>query len=169
MGVQNFLVEGVSGTGKTAVCDELRRRGFSAVHGDRELAHQADPVTGAPVVGVTGVAVHDHHLWREDEVRRRAADPTDPVTFFCGGARNVERFVEVFDQVFVLTVDAATLERRLDARPADEWAGRSEERALVRRLHADGSGTPAGTTVDATRPVAVVVDDILRMCGLAEG
>ena len=28
MGVRNFLVEGVSGTGKTSVCHELRRRGF---------------------------------------------------------------------------------------------------------------------------------------------
>lgn len=30
MGKRNYLVEGVSGTGKTAVCNELRRRGFAA-------------------------------------------------------------------------------------------------------------------------------------------
>ncbi len=28
MGVRNYLIEGVSGTGKTSVCDELRRRGY---------------------------------------------------------------------------------------------------------------------------------------------
>jgi predicted ATPase len=27
MGVKNYLIEGVSGTGKTAVCKELQRRG----------------------------------------------------------------------------------------------------------------------------------------------
>ena len=37
MGVRNYLVEGVSGTGKTTVCTELNRRGHHAVHGDREL------------------------------------------------------------------------------------------------------------------------------------
>ncbi len=38
MGVRNYLIEGVSGTGKTTVCDELRRRGYHAIHGDRELS-----------------------------------------------------------------------------------------------------------------------------------
>ena len=31
MGVKNFLIEGVSGTGKTTVCHELRRRSYQAI------------------------------------------------------------------------------------------------------------------------------------------
>jgi hypothetical protein len=31
MGRPNYLVEGLSGTGKTSVCDELQRRGFHPV------------------------------------------------------------------------------------------------------------------------------------------
>lgn len=42
VGVRNYLVEGVSGTGKTSVCEELNRRGYHAIHGDRELAYQGD-------------------------------------------------------------------------------------------------------------------------------
>ncbi len=38
MGVKNYLIEGVSCAGKTSVCDELQRRGYHAIHGDRELA-----------------------------------------------------------------------------------------------------------------------------------
>jgi broad-specificity NMP kinase len=41
VGRRNHLVEGVSGTGKTSVCDELQRRGYHAIHGDRDLAYQA--------------------------------------------------------------------------------------------------------------------------------
>jgi len=37
MGIRNYLIDGGSGTGKTAVCDELQRRGYQAIHGDREL------------------------------------------------------------------------------------------------------------------------------------
>ena len=171
MGARNYLVDGVSGTGKTSVCEELRRRGFAAINGDRELAYQGDPETGAPVDGLSGTAVHEHHLWRVDQVERRVADRSEPVTFFCGGSRNVGEFIASFDEVFVLTVDAATLERRLDARPDDEWAGRgrAEERALVRRLHATGRDTPPGTAIDATRPLGVVVDEILHRCGLSNG
>jgi hypothetical protein len=46
MGKRNYLIEGVSGAGKTSVCQELRRRGYVAINGDRELAYQGDPTTG---------------------------------------------------------------------------------------------------------------------------
>lgn len=168
MGQRNFLVEGVSGTGKTSVCRELRRRGFAAINGDRELAYQGDPETGTPVSGISGAAVHDHHLWRVDEVRAIVGDHSEQATFFCGGSRNVDSFIGLFDGVFVLTVDVTTLDRRLDERDDDDWAapGHAGERALVHRLHETGADTPPGVTIDATRPLEAVVDDILRRCDL---
>ena len=48
MGRRNYLIEGVSGAGKTAVATELQRRGYQAIHGDRELAYRGDPETGRP-------------------------------------------------------------------------------------------------------------------------
>jgi len=51
MGRRNYLIEGLSGTGKTSVCDELQRRGHHAIHGDRELAYRGDPETGEPMEG----------------------------------------------------------------------------------------------------------------------
>lgn len=163
MGVRNYLVEGVSGTGKTSVCDELVRRGFEAVHGDRALAYQGDPATGAPLPG----ARHEHHIWDVERVRELAADRREPVTFFCGGSRNAERFVDLFDEVFVLEVDLDTLLRRLDRRSGDEWGAAPEERALVVRLHRTGEDMPRrGVRIDATKPLAEVVDEIVGLVGL---
>lgn len=159
MGRQNFLVEGVSATGKTSVCEELVRRGHHAIHGDRALAYRGDPATGAPVAG----GGHEHHLWRVDQVRALAADQTRAVTFFCGGCRNYADFIDVFDAVFVLTIDRATLERRLDQRPHDEWGAAPSERDLVRGLHRAGGDAPAGITIDATAPLGCVVDQILAL------
>jgi len=48
MGIRNYLIEGVSGTGKTSVCLALRARGYHSINGDTELAYQGDPVTGPP-------------------------------------------------------------------------------------------------------------------------
>ena len=159
MGRRNYLVEGLSGTGKTAVCDELQRRGHHAVHGDRELAYRGDPETGEP----TDDPAHGHHLWRVGRVRALVSDQAAPVTFFCGGARNHAQFTGLFDGVFVLQVDLGTLDRRLDARPDDEWAGgQPVDRARIVRWHATGDGVPDGIPVDGTRPVADVVDEILR-------
>lgn len=36
MGKKNYLIEGVSGAGKTTVANELEKRGYHVVHGDRE-------------------------------------------------------------------------------------------------------------------------------------
>ena len=130
MGVRNYLVEGVSGTGKTAVCHELVRRGYHAINGDRELPTRATPRPGEPLGG----ASHEHHLWHVDRVRALVADQRDAVTFFCGGSRNFDRFIDLFDEVFVLDVDRATLERRLDQRPPGEWGAEPAERDLVLRL-----------------------------------
>jgi len=159
MGIRNYLIEGLSGTGKTSVCDELQRRGYHAIHGDRELAYQGDPETGEPTDG----SGHEYHIWHVDKVKALVADQEDPVTFFCGGSRNFSKFIDLFDDVFVLEVDLDTLNRRLDARPNDEWGGGvATERELITRWHQTKGDVPTnGLVIDATAPITRVVDEIL--------
>jgi len=118
MGVTNYLIDGVSGTGKTSVCRELQRRGYQAITGDTDLAYQGDPATGLPVEGHT----HEHYIW------------------------DVEKVVAL-----------------IDGRDADEWGGREVERRLILRLHRTREDLPHGVVIDATVPVAQVVDEILRL------
>ncbi|HSU01396.1 MAG TPA: nucleoside kinase [Nocardioides sp.] len=158
MGVHNFLVEGVSGTGKTSVCHELRRRGFHAVNGDVDLAYQGDPATGLP----SDTASHEHHLWDLRRVHELIADHGEPLTFLCGGSRNFRSILPLLDGVFVLEIDRETLEHRLDARVGDEWGAHPDERALVLLLHRTGEDVPDGIAVDATAPLEHVVDEIVR-------
>ena len=159
MGKRNYLIEGVSGTGKSSVCRELRRRGYAAVDGDRDLAYQGDPTTGEKTEGFC----HEHHIWDVEKVRRLAADQDDDATFFCGGSRNFPQFIGLFDAVFVLDVDAETLNQRLDSRSEEDWGKRKSQRNLVLRLHATKEDTPSGVVLDATQPLASVVDEILRL------
>ena len=160
MGKQNFLIEGVSATGKTSVCKELRRRGYHAINGDADLAYQGDPETGEPMDDATS---HWHHIWSVDGVRALVADQSEQLTFFCGGSRNFAKFLDLFDGVFVLEIDADTLNLRLDQRPEDEFGGRQPERELIVRLHRTKEDTPNnGIRIDATAPLADVVDEIVR-------
>jgi thymidylate kinase len=171
MGIRNYLIEGVSGTGKTAVCHELRRRGYHAINGDRELAYQGDPMTGEPVAGLAHEGAtysvawrHAHHIWDVDKVKSIIADRRHAVSFFCGGCRNFARFVDLFDGVFVLDIDPGTLNRRLADRPEDEFGGRPSERELIVRLHKTKEDTPKGAVaIDATAPLERVVDEILSI------
>jgi broad-specificity NMP kinase len=162
MGVKNYLIEGLSGTGKSSVATELSRRGYQAIHGDNELAYQGDPETGEQTEGFD----HDHHIWDVDRVTALIADRTGAMTFFCGGSRNFPKFIDLFDDVFVLEVDLDTLNRRLDERPTDKWGdGKPTERDRIVRWHQTKEDVPKnGIVIDATAPITQVVDEILCHC-----
>lgn len=161
MGIKNYLIEGVSGTGKTSVCDELERRGDQAIHGDRELAYQGDPETGLPTEGL----LHEHHIWDIDKVKALVTNKDNELTFFCGGSRNFSKFIDLFDGVFVLDVDSNTLSQRLMLRPEDEWGSKPAERELALRLLQTKEDIPKnGIIINSTKPLAEVVDEIIRHC-----
>ena len=161
MGVKNYFIDGVSCAGKMTVCGELQRRGYHAVHGDRELAYWGDLKTGEPVDG--SADAQRAWLWDVAKVSALAADQSHAATFFCGGSRNADCVLGLFDGVFVLQIDRETLDRRLAARPPTEWGGTAEEgESFARRQHATNEGLPShAILVDATVPVATVVDTIL--------
>ena len=169
MGIRNYLIEGVSGTGKTTVAEELQRRGYHVIHGDRELSYAGDPNTGERADrpaedSVTDLSLwgHKHHLWDVGKVKALIADQRHAISFFCGGSRNFPSFIDLFDAVFILDVDIETLTRRLEGRPEDEFGGRPAERDLIVRLHGTKEDIPkGGTVIDATAPIVEVVDEIL--------
>jgi hypothetical protein len=68
--------------------------------------------------------------------------------------------------VLEVDIDIDTLNRRLAARPDDEWSGRAIERDFVARLHATKEDVPkSGIVIDAAAPIPRVVDAILSRCG----
>jgi adenylate kinase family enzyme len=171
MGRRNYLISGVSGAGKTAACTELQRRGYQAIHGDRELAYRGDPETGQPTDGLkhehSAIFISEHHIWDVEKVKALVANQEEAVTFFCGGSRNYSKFIALFDGVFVLQVDLDTSLRRIEERVAldpTDWGGTAEERDITVRMYHTKAALPHnGIIIDATAPLARVVDEILRL------
>ena len=165
MGKRNYLIEGVSGTGKTSVAEELQRRGYHVLHGDRELTYRGDPKTGEPVHEPVHASEWDkaiwqqeHQLWDIDKVTSVIADHSTAISFLCGGSRNFATFIDLLDGVFVLEVNNLdTLYRRLDervARDPTDWGGKPAEKELVARLHRTKEDIPGhGIVIDATQPL----------------
>ena len=166
MGVRNYLIDGLSGTGKTAVCNGLQRRGYQAIHGDREL--KVNPKKHEATSGsLPGYDLPP--LWDVAKVNALLADQDEAITFLCGGCSNPSGFIHRLDGVFVLEVnDIDTVMRRIDERlvvDSTDWGGRQEEREIIRRAHQTAQTVPQnGIAIDATAPVAEVVDAILRHC-----
>lgn len=162
MGIQNYLIEGVSCAGKTTVGNALHNRGFQVIHGDIELAYFGELETGVPITGDEGE--NPAWIWDVEKVKAIAADQSYPATFFCGGSRNSDKFIHLFDKIFVLEINLETLNNRLAARPQDEWGGTaSEGEAFARFQQSTKKHLPKnGIFIDATNQLSIVLDDIMR-------
>lgn len=172
MGIRNYLVEGGSGAGKTTVAEELERRGYHVIHGDRTLAYYGDPKTGqpaqAPQLDNEADSVrwgYEHWIWPAEQVKALIAERTNPVSFFCGHSANSADFIQLFDGIFFLEVDAETLSQRLSKRPPDEFGGKPIEQELVMKLNQAKADIPPGAVIiNSSAPVTHVADEILSRC-----
>jgi hypothetical protein len=168
MAKRNYLVEGLSGVGKSSVYEELIRRGYTAISTDRAWAYFADPHTGLP----GGPMRHDTWMWDRQKAVSALESPEPEVLFVCGSSRNRDHFLPYFTKIFNLRIDDDTMRRRIQERTADDWELGPEAmyvEALTRMIelmlelnHSDDK--PAGAIdLDATQPLNQVVDELLRL------
>ena len=158
MAKRNYLVEGLSGTGKSSVYEELIRRGYNAISTDPAWAFHADPDTGLP----GGPVHHDSWMWDQERAVTELERPEPEVLFVCGSSRNRDRFLPYFTKVFNLRIDDDTMRRRLERRTDDDWPLGPEGVELMLELNRSAERPAGAIDVDATRPLDQVVDELLR-------
>src|SRR6478609_11879973 len=109
MAKRNYLVEGLSGAGKSSVYEELIRRGYKAISTDRAWKVQAVTDTRLP-----GRPIHS--MWDQGKAVGELESPEPEVLFVCGSSRNRDRFLLYFTKIFNLRIDDDTMRRRLHER-----------------------------------------------------
>lgn len=160
----NYLISGLSGTGKSSVCAEFKRRGYKAVESDEVFGYYGDPKTGLPAPR------HQlNWIWDKKKVDEVLLNANDGDIFVCGGSMNESDFKSYFKKSFTLYVDDATLEQRLLTRTNNNFGKHPED--LARQLDWNKGTVEYAISrgripVDATRPLAEVVDDILKQIKL---
>lgn len=167
MAKRNYLVEGLSGTGKSSVYEELVRRGYTAISTDRAWSYSADRDTGLP----GGPIGHDTWMWDQQRALSELESPEPEVLFVCGSSRNRDHFLPYFTKVFNLRIDDDTMRRRLEERTEDDWLLGQEGVELMLELNQSDEGPAGAIDVDATQPLNQVVDELLRLATVqrAEG
>ena len=159
MAKRNYLVEGLSGVGKSSVYEELIQRGYKAISTDRAWSYSADPDTGLP----GGPIGYDTWVWDRQKAVSELESPEPEVLFVCGSGRNREHFLHYFTKVFNLRIDDATMRRRLEARTEDDWPLGEEGVDLTLTLNRSDEGPAGAIDIDATQPLNQVVDELLRL------
>jgi hypothetical protein len=149
MAKRNYLVEGLSGAGKSSVYEELIQRGYKAISTDRAWKSPADS------------------MWDRKKAFGELESPEPEVLFVCGSGRNRDRFLPYFTKIFNLRIDDDTMRRRLEERTNNDFGKQPEEVELMLSLNRSDEKPAGAIDVDATRPLEQVVDEVLRLadCG----
>lgn len=146
---------GMSGTGKSAVVRELRRRGFNAVDADDD--------------GYAEPAADGVWRWRVREVEQLLAGTGDDPLFFAGCSE--EQTQLRWDLKVLLTAPKAIILERLATRATNPFGKSDDERERVLADLRDVEPLlrrSADVVVDTTEPLARVVDRVLLAASEAE-
>jgi broad-specificity NMP kinase len=156
-----YLIDGVSGAGKTTVCDELNKRGYKAIEADEVLADWIDPLTGLPTED------HSSYNWHWDKKKfdSLVQDTREGNLFICGGAMNKPDFLHHFSKIFTLHLDDETLKERLRNRTNNDYGKKPEELAFQlkeNQLTEQYSKERGAILIDATQPIKTIVEEIIK-------
>jgi dephospho-CoA kinase len=143
----------MSGTGKSTVLAELRRRGFEVVETDEPEWMEWSNEEGG-------------YVWREDRVAELLARERDGPLFVSGTVSNQGRFYPDFDAVVLLSAPLEVLLGRIDNRTTNDFGKTPGEReriiddfaAFEHRLRATCTHE-----LDATQPIESIVAELIRI------
>jgi len=171
-----YYITGLAGAGKSTVRRELKTHGYAAPGVDEEgYGEWIDRKTGKVIPYPHHDKNLDFHDWYERHewelsptkiarLKRRADKEKTPI-FLCGSASGEDKVWHLFDKVLALVIDEETLKHRLATRTDNQFGKTPGELAIELRLHGtyeDTMKNHGAHTIDATRPSAEVVDEILR-------
>lgn len=156
-----FFIAGVSGTGKTTLMHELRRRG--------EEAHDMD-------VECIRLSKFTNKVLNYDEAKKEGYNwiyPTKTLehlkelsstknVFLLGIVDNFEEIKDAANEFIWMSIPLDTLVQRLDSRQK-EYGKSERERKLIFDLYKEMSETLETSTfiLDARKPVEAIADDLL--------
>lgn len=169
-----IYITGISGSGKTTVRNELRRRGYTAYGTDEDdLAHFYNNKTGEPIKH--HVTAEDRtpewrsqHTWKVERaaVERLRKEAQDKLAFLCGVVANdASELWDLFDEVFALTINEETLRHRIITRTNNDHGKNPHEFANLlewAKTAEDDYRKLGAILIDATRPIGKVVDEIVK-------
>jgi shikimate kinase len=163
--MKRVLITGMSGTGKSAVIQELASRGYPA-H-DLDTSEWSEWIDVAPSDALTPVQGKDW-VWQESRVRDLLSRSEEGTLFVSGCAENMGRLFPLIDCIILLSAPVETILERLETRSPNGYGHAAEQRRKVVELIAAVEPLlrkSADQEIDTRRPVHATVDRILQISG----
>jgi shikimate kinase len=161
--MKRVLIMGMSGTGKSAVVQDLAVRGYQAY--DLDTPEWSEWIAADSSDALTPAEGKDW-VWREDRVRALLSKPEDGMLFVSGCAENMKQLFPLIDTVILLSAPIETIMERLAARSPGNYGHVADERRKVADLISTIEPLlreSADHEIDTRKPITATVDEILRI------
>jgi uridine kinase len=168
-----IYITGPSGAGKSTVRNELIKRCYEAHDTDEDgMSGWYDNQTLEPVERpkekdrpTDWYKRHDYRL-SAGRVKELAEQAKTKSIFLCGIPANDKEFREYYDKVICLVIDEKTMKQRVASRDTNDFGKSPDELKLMLYWHGrmlERYKEWGAVMIDATRPLADVVDEIIRI------
>jgi dephospho-CoA kinase len=150
-GSPTVLITGNPGSGKATIAAELTRLGHHAIDADDEIARWEDTPDG--------------RRWTWDRDRLENAIRLTPGLFVCGIGINMRDMLDLFDHVFLVSIDAVTQIERLESagdRDPSLWQPIIDGRPVFE----EGMKAVGATVLDGRRTATDLASEIVQALGV---
>lgn len=167
-------ITGLSGSGKSTVCKELKKKGFEAYDADGEGFNRwCDMATGKVVKGNSIKKIDTEERYKKyswdtsrKKVEKLSKSVENKLAFLCGVSGNEETVWDLFSKVICLIIDEKTLRNRIKTRTSNDFGKIPLELEMLLEWHKSYPGDylkQGAVAIDANRSLKMVVDDILKL------
>ena len=162
-----FLITGNPGSGKTSIAKELIRQGFTAVDTDEIAGWEtsAGVRVSRPEHATNEWLLSHRWVWSRDRLEEviRAATTAGQHIFLCGIAMNQRDVLDLFETVFLISLDHETQLARLDT-PANAHRKEALRAEIVegRPLFEQEMRSVGAVALDGRQSTSVLVRRIVQ-------
>ena len=167
-----IFIGGISGTGKTTIKDSIKQRGISAIDID-EISRWVNKETNkvADWDHDTTNEWYDTHKWVVDvkKLKKFLKESTNSIVFG-GYASNQDNYLNVFDDLYLLTISSETMLSRIENRTNNDFGKNpvEKERILSWKDKYERIMKEKGAKViDTEQPINEVVETVISKLKIA--
>jgi RNase adaptor protein for sRNA GlmZ degradation len=127
--MKRILITGMSGTGKSSVTEELKRRGYEAIETDSDEWCEWKNVVS--IGNKLDDTPQPDWVWREDKLQALLQQERQAPLFVSGCTSNQGKFYPMFEQVILFSASLEVMLHRVATRQNNPYGKRDDEREEI--------------------------------------
>jgi dephospho-CoA kinase len=169
-----IYITGLSGSGKSTVCREIKKMGFEAHDADGEGINNWYKTSSGKIASREEIDKPHTNDWykkfswqtSENKVKKLALRAKNKLIFVCGTSANEEKAWHIFDKVICLVVNEGTIRERLKMRTTNDFGKDKTELKMILdwyKIYPGDYLKMGAITVDANQSLGKVLNTILKI------